>query len=135
MERTEHWISPSAKSAGTYKRSFALRPESPKSYGTATKCSTANYEEIWLILASSCKKTTWEVNILAKDDVIEIEGIVTDALPNAMFNVDLGNGHIILANISGKLRMNFIKILPGDKVTVQMSPYDLTRGRITWRSK
>ena len=72
---------------------------------------------------------------MAKDDVIEIEGIVTDALPNAMFNVDIGNGHIILAHISGKLRMNFIKILPGDKVTVQMSPYDLTRGRITWRSK
>ena len=72
---------------------------------------------------------------LAKDDVIELEGIVTDALPNAMFSVDIGNGHTILAHISGKLRMNFIKILPGDKVTVQMSPYDLTRGRITWRSK
>ena len=72
---------------------------------------------------------------MAKDDVIEIEGIVTDALPNAMFNVDIGNGHTVLANISGKLRMNFIKILPGDKVTLQMSPYDLTRGRITWRSK
>ena len=76
-----------------------------------------------------------EVSDLAKDDVIEIEGIVVDALPNAMFKVDIGNGHTILANISGKLRMNFIKILPGDKVTVQMSPYDLTRGRITWRSK
>ena len=73
--------------------------------------------------------------ILAKDDVIELEGIVTDALPNAMFTVDIGGGHTILAHISGKLRMNFIKILPGDKVTVQMSPYDLTRGRITWRSK
>ena len=72
---------------------------------------------------------------MAKDDVIEIEGIVIDALPNAMFNVDIGNGHKILANISGKLRMNFIKILPGDKVTVQMSPYDLTHGLITWRSK
>ena len=70
--------------------------------------------------------------ILAKDDVIELEGIVTDALPNAMFSVDIGGGHTILAHISGKLRMNF---LPGDKVTVQMSPYDLTRGRITWRSK
>ena len=72
---------------------------------------------------------------MAKDDVIEIEGIVTDNLPNAMFNVDIGNGHTVLANISGKLRMNFIRILPGDKVTIQMSPYDLTRGRITWRSK
>ena len=72
---------------------------------------------------------------MAKDDVIEIEGIVTDALPNAMFKADIVNGHTILAHISGKLRMNFIKILPGDKVTVQMSPYDLTQGRITWRSK
>jgi translation initiation factor IF-1 len=72
---------------------------------------------------------------LAKDDVIELEGTVLEALPNSMFNVDIGNGHTILAHISGKLRMNFIRILPGDKVTVQMSPYDLTRGRITWRSK
>ena len=72
---------------------------------------------------------------MAKDDVIELEGIVTDALPNAMFTVDIGNGHSILAHIYGKPRMNFIKILPGDKVTVQMSPYDLSRGRITWRSK
>ena len=72
---------------------------------------------------------------MAKDDMIELEGVVTEALPNTKFNVDIGNGHIILAHISGKLRMNFIRILPGDKVTVQMSPYDLTRGRITWRSK
>ena len=72
---------------------------------------------------------------MAKDDVIEAEGIVLDALPNAMFSVQLSNGHKILAHISGKLRMNFIRILPGDKVTVQMSPYDLTRGRITWRGK
>ena len=71
---------------------------------------------------------------MAKDDVIELEGIVTDALPNAMFKVNIGGGHTILAHISGKLRMNYIKILPGDKVTVQMSPYDLTVGRITWRS-
>ena len=72
---------------------------------------------------------------MAKDDVIELEGTVIEALPNAMFQVDIGNGHQILAHISGKLRMNFIRILPGDKVTVQMLPYDLTRGRITWRSK
>ena len=72
---------------------------------------------------------------MAKDDVIELEGIVIDALPNAMFTVDIGNGHTILAHISGKLLMNFIKIFPCDKVTVQMSPYDLTQGRITWRSK
>ena len=72
---------------------------------------------------------------MAKDDVIELEGTVVEALPNAMFQVELPNGHKILAHISGKLRMNFIRSLPGDKVTVQMSPYDLTRGRITWRSK
>ncbi|MBP3312793.1 MAG: translation initiation factor IF-1 [Clostridiaceae bacterium] len=72
---------------------------------------------------------------MAKDDVIELEGTVIEALPNATFKVEIPGGHQILAHISGKLRMNFIRILPGDKVTVQMSPYDLTRGRITWRSK
>ena len=72
---------------------------------------------------------------MAKDDVIDLEGTVVESLPNTSFRVDIGNGHTILAHISGKLRMNFIRILPGDKVTVQMSPYDLTRGRITWRSK
>lgn len=72
---------------------------------------------------------------MSKQDVIELEGTVKEALPNAMFQVELPNGHMILAHISGKLRMNFIRILPGDKVTVQMSPYDVTRGRITWRSK
>ena len=72
---------------------------------------------------------------MAKDDVMELEGTVVETLPNAMFKVELENGHQILAHISGKLRMNFIKILPGDKVKIEMSPYDLTRGRITWRSK
>ncbi|HIV62268.1 MAG TPA: translation initiation factor IF-1 [Candidatus Butyricicoccus avistercoris] len=72
---------------------------------------------------------------MAKDDVIELEGTVIEALPNATFKVEIPGGHQIIAHISGKLRMNFIRILPGDKVTVQMSPYDLTRGRITWRSK
>ena len=72
---------------------------------------------------------------MSKQDVIEIEGIVKEALPNAQFQVELQNGHVILAVISGKLRMNFIRILPGDKVKVEMSPYDLTRGRITWRTK
>ena len=67
--------------------------------------------------------------------LIEVEGVVVESLPNTTFQVDIGNGHMILAHISGKLRMNFIRILPGDKVTVEMSPYDLTRGRITWRSK
>lgn len=72
---------------------------------------------------------------MSKEDVIEIEGTVVEALPGAQFKVELPNGHQILAHISGKLRMNFIRILPGDKVTVEMSPYDLTKGRITWRSK
>ena len=72
---------------------------------------------------------------MAKSDMIEVEGVVIEALPNTTFKVDIGNGHTILTFISGKLRMNFIRILPGDKVTVEMSPYDLTRGRITWRSK
>ena len=72
---------------------------------------------------------------MPKDDVIEFEGVVVEALPNATFRVELENGHKILAHISGKLRTNYIRILPGDKVTVEMSPYDLTRGRITWRAK
>ena len=72
---------------------------------------------------------------MAKSNMIEVEGVVVESLPNTTFQVDIGNGHTILAHISGKLRMNFIRILPGDKVTVEMSPYDLTRGRITWRSK
>jgi translation initiation factor IF-1 len=72
---------------------------------------------------------------LSKEDVIEVEGTVLEALPNAMFQVELTNGHKIIAHISGKLRMNFIRILPGDKVTLELSPYDLTRGRITWRAK
>lgn len=72
---------------------------------------------------------------MAKEDMIEVEGTAIEALPNAMFQVELANGHKVLAHISGKLRMNFIKILPGDKVTLEMSPYDLSRGRITWRFK
>lgn len=72
---------------------------------------------------------------MSKDDVIEFEGIVVEALPNATFKVKLPNGHIITAHISGKLRMNYIKILPGDKVTVEVSVYDLDKGRITWRAK
>ena len=68
-------------------------------------------------------------------DIIEVEGTVIEPLPNAMFNVELANGHRVLAHVSGKIRMNFIKILPGDKVTVELSPYDLTRGRITYRFK
>ena len=72
---------------------------------------------------------------MSKDDVIEVEGKVVEKLPNAMFQVELENGHQILAHISGKLRMNFIRIIPGDKVLIEMSPYDLTKGRIIWRDK
>ena len=72
---------------------------------------------------------------MSKSDVIEMEGHVIEALPNAVFQVELPNGHRIMAHISGKMRMNFIRIYPGDKVTIELSPYDLTRGRITWRSK
>ena len=72
---------------------------------------------------------------MSKADVIEIEGKVVEKLPNAMFKVELENGHIVLAHISGTLRMNYIRILPGDKVTLEMSPYDLSKGRIIWRDK
>ncbi len=72
---------------------------------------------------------------MSKADMIELEGTVIEALPNAMFKVKIEGDHVILAHISGKLRMNYIRILPGDKVVVEMSPYDLTKGRITWRSK
>lgn len=72
---------------------------------------------------------------MAKEEPIEIEGVVVETLPNAMFRVKLENDHVVLAHISGKMRMHYIRILPGDKVTVELSPYDLTRGRITYRSK
>lgn len=72
---------------------------------------------------------------MAKEDLIEVEGVVKEALPNALFRVELENGHIVLAHISGKIRMHFIRILPGDKVKVELSPYDLHRGRITYRNK
>ena len=72
---------------------------------------------------------------MAKEDLIELEGKVVETLPNTTFKVELENGHKVLAHISGKLRMNFIRILPGDKVTIELSPYDLTKGRIIWRDK
>ncbi len=72
---------------------------------------------------------------MAKEEPIEVEGVVVEPLPNAMFRVKLDNGHLVLAHISGKMRMHYIRILPGDKVTVELSPYDLNRGRITYRSK
>ena len=72
---------------------------------------------------------------MSKQDVIEVEGRFVEKLPNAMFQVELENGHVVLAHVSGKIRMNFIRILPGDKVTIELTPYDLTRGRITYRFK
>lgn len=72
---------------------------------------------------------------MSKSDVIEVEGVVTESYPNAVFEVELPNGHKVLAHVSGKMRMNYIRIYPGDKVTLELSPYDLARGRITWRSK
>ncbi|MBE5806996.1 MAG: translation initiation factor IF-1 [Clostridia bacterium] len=72
---------------------------------------------------------------MSKSDVIEVDGVVTESYPNAMFEVQLPNGHKVLAHVSGKMRMNYIRIYPGDKVKIELSPYDLTRGRITWRSK
>jgi translation initiation factor IF-1 len=72
---------------------------------------------------------------MAKDDVLELEGKVVEAMPNAVFKVELENGHVVVAHLAGKLRMNYIRILPGDKVKLEMSPYDLTKGRITWRAK
>ena len=72
---------------------------------------------------------------MAKDGVLELEGTVLESLPNAMFQVELENGHQVLAHISGKLRMNYIRILPGDRVTIELSPYDLSKGRIIWRDK
>ena len=72
---------------------------------------------------------------MSKEDVIEVEGTVVEALPKAMFQVELENGHVVLAHVSGKMRMNFIRILPGDKVTMELTPYDLNRGRITYRFK
>jgi translation initiation factor IF-1 len=86
--------------------------------------------ETWMLKLTLNK----EVKHLSKD-VIEVEGTVIEPLPNAMFKVKLDNGHQVLAHVSGKIRMNFIKILPGDKVTIELSPYDLTRGRITYRFK
>ena len=80
-------------------------------------------------------KIKLEEQTVSKDDVIEAEGVIEEALPNATFKVKLSNGYVITAYISGKLRMNYIRILPGDKVTVEVSVYDLTKGRITWRSK
>ena len=90
---------------------------------------------VWYYLSLLFSNDLLEGALLTKEDVIELEGTVLEALPNAMFRVELENGHKILAHISGKMRMHYIKILPGDKVTVELSVYDLNRGRITYRFK
>lgn len=84
---------------------------------------------------SGQRDSVYRSEIMAKEEAIEVEGKVIEPLPNAMFRVELENGHRVLAHISGKMRMHFIKILPGDRVTVELSPYDLTRGRIVYRTK
>ncbi len=94
-----------------------------------------NILPFWYYLALLLYQSVLEEQLLAKEDVIELEGTVLEALPNAMFKVELENGHTILAHISGKMRMHYIKILPGDRVTVELSVYDLNRGRITYRFK
>ena len=94
-----------------------------------------NAVPFWYYLALLLYQSVLEEQLLAKEDVIELEGTVLEALPNAMFKVELENGHTILAHISGKMRMHYIKILPGDRVTVELSVYDLNRGRITYRFK
>jgi translation initiation factor IF-1 len=85
--------------------------------------------------AANWQKSEKDISGMPKEDAIEVEGTIVEPLPNAMFRVELENGHKVLAHISGKMRMHFIKILPGDKVTVELSPYDLSRGRITFRSR
>jgi translation initiation factor IF-1 len=92
-------------------------------------------EEVGVHCTIGCRRAFEESEDMAKEDSIEVQGTVLETLPNAMFRVEIENGHKILAHISGKMRMHFIKILPGDKVTVELSPYDLTRGRITYRFK
>jgi translation initiation factor IF-1 len=92
------------------------------------------YQKVGLVKYDAFKEIGGK-KVMSKADVIEVEGVVVEKLPNAFFKVELENGHQILATISGKLRMNFIRILPGDKVTIEMSPYDLTKGRIIWRDK
>jgi len=105
-----------------------------------TPCCGLRYERLFHIMRVNQTRKTLnpkrkERILLAKEDVIEVEGTVIEPLPNAMFRVELENGHKVLAHVSGKIRMHYIRILPGDRVTVELSPYDLTRGRITYRYK
>src|SRR5579875_857013 len=99
------------------------------------RCCVTRSECFWKNVWQQRTNVIKEGRSMAKDDVIEVEGTVIEPLPNAMFRVELENGHKVLAHVSGKIRMHYIKILPGDRVTVELSPYDLTRGRITYRYK
>ena len=96
---------------------------------------SAIYERRWLIVIQEPKRLFNLEELMPKEEAIEVEGTVVETLPNAMFRVELADGHLVLAHISGKMRKYYIKIVTGDKVTVELSPYDLTRGRITFRSK
>ena len=111
----------------TYK-GFNITIASVGNYNETMKMWHYNGEGTYDLLAN-------QFIVMSKDDIIEMEGKVLEALPNAMFQVELESGHVILAHISGKLRMNYIKILPGDRVKLELSPYDLSKGRITWRAK
>ena len=99
------------------------------------KKSMSGVLRVVMIIFAGNNWTTYRRFKMSKADVIEVEGTVLEKLPNAMFKVELENKHVVLAHISGKLRMNFIRILPGDKVTIELSPYDLSKGRIIWRDK
>ena len=131
-----HWNWRTLKRQAAVKRAQARKNAVLSVFGAGAPI--LNYDKL--------SRSNEEANSLSKEDVIEIEGIVREAMPNAIFKVEMlsedkntgkltPSGHILLAHISGKLRTNFIRILPGDKVTVEMSPYDLSKGRITWRSK
>ena len=132
--KTRKLESPKRKSASTPLSRPAASAGWPRRSGATKRSQTVSFARPSPPSARKVIQTRRDER-LAKSDMIEVEGVVVEALPNTTFQVDIGNGHTILAHISGKLRMNFIRILPGDKVTVEMSPYDLTRGRITWRSK
>jgi translation initiation factor IF-1 len=106
-----------------------MSPACHQAFG-ALSCAAGVFTNACVLLSPDRKQQS-----LGKENAIELEGTVTEPLPNAMFRVELENGHVVLAHISGKMRMHYIRILPGDKVTVELSPYDLSRGRITYRYK
>ena len=155
----QHGLARKRKKVSEYGTQLSEKQKAKYTYGLLEKQFSRTYEQAARMGAfrvprqrhrfrfnDKLSRSNEEANSLSKEDVIEIEGIVREAMPNAIFKVEMlsedkntgkltPSGHILLAHISGKLRTNFIRILPGDKVTVEMSPYDLSKGRITWRSK